>query len=90
MVHSSFIPPKGVRAMRELARYRLKLVAMRTSERNRYQNCMTVSNIPLANILSDPFGKTASDIMQHLLSSKVFNEDYCKTLIKSLLRRRLI
>lgn len=47
MVRSSFIPPKDIRALRELARYRYKLVCMRSSERNRYQNCMTVSNIGL-------------------------------------------
>ncbi|MDR1201667.1 MAG: transposase [Tannerellaceae bacterium] len=38
LVRCSFIPPKEVRAMRELARYRFKLVAMRSSEKNRYQN----------------------------------------------------
>lgn len=42
MVRSSFIPPKDIRALREIGRYRYKLVCMRSSERNRYQNCMTV------------------------------------------------
>jgi len=81
MVKSSFIPPKHVRSWRELARYRAKLVYMRTSEKNRYQNCLTVSNIGLTNILSDAFGKTVQGIMQHILSSQVFDEEKCKTLI---------
>ena len=81
LVRASFIPPKEVRACRELARYRYKLVCMRSSEKNRYQNCLTMSNIGLANILSDPFGKTTSDVMQYVLSSAVFDEDICKTLI---------
>jgi transposase len=88
MVRSSFIPPRDVRAMRELARYRFKLVAMRSSEKNRYQNCMTVSNIALANVLSDPFGKTASGIMGHILSSAVFDEDYCKSLIQKSAKKK--
>lgn len=88
MVRSSFIPPKDIRALRELSRYRFKLIAMRSSERNRYQNAMTVSNIGLANVLSDPFGKTTTDIMQHLLSSKVFNEDYCKALIQKSAKKK--
>jgi transposase len=54
MVKSSFIPPKEFRALRELARYRAKLVNMRSSEKNRYQNALTVSNIALASVLSDP------------------------------------
>jgi len=81
MVRASFIPPKDIRALRELARYRYKLVCMRSSERNRYQNCMTVSNIGLASVLSDPFGKSASDIMKYVLTSKVFDEEQCKKLI---------
>jgi transposase len=88
MVRSSFIPPKDIRALRELARYRFKLVAMRTSERNRYQNAMTVSNIALANVLSDPFGKTAKGIMAHLLSSSVFDEEYCKSLIQKSAKKK--
>ena len=88
MIRSSFIPPCEVRALRELARYRAKLVYMRSSEKNRYQNCLTVSNIGLANILSDPFGKTATGIMQHILSSEVFDEDTCKTLIKKSAKKK--
>lgn len=64
LIKFSFIPPKEIREMREISRYRYKLVCMRTSERNRYQNCMTVSNIGLASVISDPFGKTASNIIK--------------------------
>lgn len=88
MVRASFIPPREVRSWRELARYRAKLVYMKSSEKNRYQNCLTTSNVGLANVLSDPFGKTATGIMQHLLSSEVFNEDTCKLLIKKSARKK--
>ena len=81
LVRSSFIPTPQIRALRELARYRYKLVCMRSSERNRFQDCMTVSNIGLASVLSDPFGKTATDIMNHVLSSDVFDEQLCQKLI---------
>ena len=69
LVRCSFIPPKDFRQLRELARYRFKLVCMKSSEKNRIQNCMTVSNIGIASILSDPFGKTATEIMAYLLSN---------------------
>lgn len=61
------IPPKEFRQLREIARYRFKLVCMKSSEKNRIQNCMTVSNIGIAHVLSDPFGKTATEIMSYLL-----------------------
>ena len=69
LVRCSFIPPKDFRQLREIARYRFKLVCMKSSEKNRIQNCMTVSNIALASFVSDPFGKTAKDIMAYLLQN---------------------
>lgn len=68
LVRCSFIPPKDFRQLRELARYRFKLVCMKSSEKNRIQNCMTVSNVGIASVLSDPFGKTATEIMSYLLA----------------------
>lgn len=75
LIKFSFIPPKEIREMREIARYRYKLVCMRSSERNRYQNCMTVSNVGLASVVSDPFGKTASNIMKEVMKSNVIDDD---------------
>ena len=69
LVRCSFIPPKDFRQLREIARYRFKLVCIKSSEKNRIQNCMTVSNIGICSILSDPFGKTATEIMTYLLSN---------------------
>lgn len=68
LVRCSFIPPKDFRQLREIARYRFKLVCMKSSEKNRIQNCMTVSNIGIASVLSDPFGKTATEILSYLLA----------------------
>jgi hypothetical protein len=42
---------------------------------------MTVSNIGLASVLSDPFGKTASSIMNELLSSQTIDDDKILKLI---------
>lgn len=64
LLKASFIPKKDIRKLRELCRYRYKLICMRFSERNRYQNAMTVSNIGIASVVSDPFGKTAQSIME--------------------------
>ena len=50
LVRSSFIPPKDFRQLRELTRFRYKLVGERSAEKNRIQNCMTISNIGLGSI----------------------------------------
>lgn len=81
LVVASFIPPADIRDLRELCRYRLKLTYMRTSEKNRYQNSMTVSKIRLDSVFSDPFGKSASSIISYLVSSDpedVRDEDILK------------
>ena len=84
LVRCSFIPPKDFRQLRELARYRFKLVCMKSSEKNRIQNCMTVSNIGIASILTDPFGKTATEIMSYLLqnTADTINDKAVRKLIK--------
>ena len=83
LVRCSFIPPKPFRQLREIARYRFKLVCTKSSEKNRMQNCMTVSNIAIANVLSDPFGKTATDIVDYLLqhTAQTTDDDAVRKLI---------
>lgn len=81
IVKSSFIPTADIRALRELSRYRLKLAYMRSAEKNRYQNSMTISRIRIDCVLTDPFGKTASRIMDYLLSDSPFDEKVCAKLI---------
>ena len=78
----SFIPPKEIRKLRELSRYRIKLIAMRSSERNRYQNSMTISNIGLASILSDPFGKSSRAVMKEVIRSSSVTEEKISKLLE--------
>lgn len=81
IVRSSFIPPEDIRALRELSRYRIKLAYMKTAEKNRYQNSMTISRIRLDCVLTDPFGKTATRLMNYLLSADTFEEKKCLDLL---------
>ena len=81
----SFIPPKSTRNLRELLRYRFKLTNMSSSEKNRIQNSLTISNITLDSVLSDIFGKSASLILEYILSldkPENFNEEFCKSLLQ--------
>lgn len=81
IVPSSYIPCKEIRMLRELFRYRQKLIGHRSSEKNRLQNVLTVSNIALASVLSDMFGKSSSAILDYLITCDIFDPDYCKTLL---------
>ena len=67
MVKPSFIPPADIRHLRDLVRYRFKLSCMITGEKNRAQNCLTVSNLKLDDVFSDVFGKSSRSITEHIL-----------------------
>lgn len=67
MIKPSFIPPPDIRHLRDLVRYRFKLTNMLTGEKNRAQNCLTVSNLKLDDVFSDVFGKSARSITNHIL-----------------------
>lgn len=67
LVEPSFMPPEDIRQLRDLMRYRNKLVYNRTGEKNRFQNSLTVSNVQIANVLTDVFGKTSQAILKLML-----------------------
>lgn len=88
LVPSSYIPPKPIRMLRDLTRYRSKLVSNRSSEKNRIQNSLTISNIALASVVSDTFGKSATAIIEYLTSSEEFSIEHCKSLLQKSLKKK--
>ena len=68
-VAGSFIPPPEIRQLRDLMRYRVKLANFTVGEKNRTQNCLTVSNVKLDDVFADVFGKSASAITEQLYST---------------------
>lgn len=69
LVSGSFIPPADIRQLRDLVRYNVKLTSYTTGEKNRAQNCLTVSNLKLDSVFSDVFGKASSNIIGRILEN---------------------
>ena len=88
LVPSSFIPPKNIRILREFTRYRYKLVSMKSSEKNRFQNAFTVCNVALDSVVSDMFGKSATAITDYLISEDSFSPEYCVSLLQRSLKKK--
>lgn len=84
LVASSFIPPLKIRQLRDLFRYRMKLTQLQVSEKNRYQNCLTWSNLQIASVVSDVFGKSAQAIIQ-----SIFDNPEDKPNIEQLVHKRM-
>lgn len=67
LVKGSFIPEKDIRELRDLTRYRKKLVQSISSEKNRIQKVLEDANIKLSSVLSNSFGVSGSAIIEELL-----------------------
>ena len=88
LVKSSFIPDLDIRILREFTRYRYKLVSMKSSEKNRFQNAFTVCNVALDSVVSDMFGKSATAITDYLTSDGSFDPDHCVSLLQRSLKKK--
>lgn len=89
LVPNSFIPPATIRQLRDLSRYRYKLTYIKVSEKNRIQNCFTMSNIRIDSVVSDPFGKSARLIMNNILDNPDFRpEDAIPSLQRKLKKKQ--
>ena len=88
LVPSSYIPSKDIRILREFTRYRSKLVSMRSSEKNRFQNAFTVCNLTLDAVVSDMFGKSATDIENYLLDTDAVDPEHCVSLLRCSLKKK--
>jgi len=70
MLKPSFVPPKPIRELRDLTRYRRKLVQSRTSERCRLLKVLETANIKLASVASDVFGVSGTRMLEALIEGK--------------------
>lgn len=86
LVEPSFMPPADIRQLRDLVRYRNKLVNIRSGEKNRFQNSLTMSNVQIANVVTDVFGKTSQSILKLMLSNPNLTLDDITPLLRKNLK----
>jgi transposase len=88
LVRKSFVPPKWQRALRDLTRYRRKLVEAQASERNRLQRLLESCNVKLASVASDVFGKSGREMVRALIAGEASPEQMAQ-LARGALRKKL-
>lgn len=86
LLRPSFIPPKPIRGLRSVARYRTKLVATRTAIRNRTIKLLEMAGIKLSSVVSDCFGVTGRAILEALTEDKPID---IRSLAKGGLRKKI-
>jgi transposase len=68
LIRPSFVPPKLLRELREMLRYRRGLVESQATERNRLIKLLEGANIKLASVASDVFGVSGRAMLRALIA----------------------
>jgi transposase len=87
LVKGSFIPPRDIRELRDLTRYKRKLIQAITAEKQRVEKVLEDANIKLSSIASDTFGASGKRIIEELIKGKLRAEEMAE-LSKGRLRQK--
>ncbi|AGA76919.1 IS110 family transposase [Echinicola vietnamensis] len=88
LLKGSFVPTEWIRELRDLCRYKRKLIAQRVAQRNRLHKILEDANIKLASVASDIFGVTGTLIIDALIR-KQDDPEYLANLAKGSLRKKM-
>ncbi|MFA5286627.1 MAG: IS110 family transposase [Smithellaceae bacterium] len=70
LLKGSFIPPREIRELRDLVRYKKKIVGQIASEKNRVIKTLEDANIKLSSVFSDVSGASASKMIADIIAGK--------------------
>src|ERR1700693_210823 len=88
LLRSSFVPPQPIRELRDLTRYRRKLVEAQAGERNRLLKLLESANIKLASVATDVFGRSGRLMLRALIEAKTTPQEMAE-LAKRKLRSKI-
>ena len=70
MIRPSFVPPPQIRRLRDVTRYRIDLVGVRTAEKQRAEKLLEDAQIKLSVVASDIFGASGRAMMAALIAGE--------------------
>ena len=88
LIPPSFVPPRPLRPLRDLLRFRRSLVEARSNCRNRILQVLESANIKLASVASDVFGVSGMAMLKALAAGGKTPAEIA-ALAKGLLRKKL-
>ena len=88
LLRASFVPPKPIRELRDLTRYRKSLIRDRASEANRLQKTLEDAGIKLSSVASDVLG-VSGRLMLEALVSGTRDPEVLAELARGTLRKKL-
>ena len=88
LLRPSFVPPPPIRQLRDLTRYRRKLVQSQAAERNRLLKLLESANIKLASVATDVFGVSGRLMLRALIEGQASPKEMAQ-LAKNKLRNKI-
>jgi transposase len=88
LLKASFIPPKPIRELRDLTRYRKSLIDERVREMNRLHKLLQAANLKLSSVASDVMGLSGRRMLEALLEGQT-DPEVLADLAKGKLRKKL-
>ena len=70
MIRPSFVPPPQIRRLRDVTRYRIDLVGVRTAEKQRVEKLLEDAQIKLSVVASDIFGVSGREMLAALVGGQ--------------------
>jgi transposase len=70
LISRGFVPPRAIRDLRELNRYRRKVAQVQTGERNRLIKVLETAGIKLAGVVSDVLGVSGRAMIRGLIEGE--------------------
>jgi transposase len=87
LVKGSFIPPREIRELRDLTRYKRKLIQTIVAEKQRVEKVLEDANIKLSSVASDTFGASGKRMIEELIKGELEAEKMAE-LSKGRLRQK--
>ena len=88
LLRPSFVPPKPIRELRDMTRYRRKLVQSQAAERNRLLKLLESANVKLASVATEVFGVSGRLMLRALIEGKASPREMAE-LAKKKLRSKI-
>lgn len=88
LIEGSFVPPVEIRELRDLTRYRKKLVYDATAEKNRIHKVLQDANVKLTTHMSDIFGASGRLLLQKIVNGEVITMSFLEQHMKGALKHK--
>ena len=89
LIEGSFVPPQNIEELRELTRYRKRLISDATAEKNRIHKILKKYNIRIDSYMSDIFSLSGRAVLDALIGGEVITLEKLELIVQTSMRSKI-